>query len=136
MHSKKGVWLPIVQIASVHYVIKLDGYDEPFNDEWEKKLEYDGFNIEIKDSLGISSIGKFHEFDANGFCGNKISYQTYDGVTLYSAFKYYEFDLSWLTRSKEAVIYWFSEAEGGRKEPPAEEEYCPTIELEDRIYHM
>lgn len=179
--QKEGVWLPIVQIDSVHYVIKLDGYDEPFNDEWEQKLEYDGFNIEIKNSLWISSIGKFHEFDANGFCGDEISYQTYGGVTLYSAFKYdvptgkyllsikgytrkqpldspspnygfafslvkveefdgfknprksddYEFNIGWLTRSKEAVIYWFSEAEGGRKEPPVEGEYCPTIELED-----
>ena len=179
--QKEGVWLPIVQIASVHYVIKLEGYDEPFNDEWEQKLEYDGFNIEIKDSLWISSISKFHEFDANGFCGDKVSYQTYDGVTLYSAYKYdvpsgkyllsikgyarkqqldssnsnygfafslvkveefhgyknpresddYEFNLNWLTKSKEAVIYWLSEAEGGRKEPPAEEKYYPTIELED-----
>ena len=86
--QKEGVWLPIVQIASVHYAIKLEGYDEPFNDEWEQKLEYDGFNIEIKDSLWISSISKFHEFDANGFCGDKVSYQTYDGVTLYSAYKY------------------------------------------------
>ncbi len=29
------------------------------------------------------------------------------------------------------MVYWLSEAEGGRKEFPAAEEYCPTIELED-----
>lgn len=179
--QKEGVWVPVVQIDSEQYVIKLNGYDEPFSDEWEQKLEYDGFNIEIKDSLWISSIGEFYKFDANGFCGDEISYQTYDGVTLYSAFKYdvpsgkyllgikgytrkqpldcsnpnygfafslvkveefdgfknpresddYEFNIGWLTKSKEAMIYWFSEAEGGRKESPAEEKYYPTIELED-----
>lgn len=32
---------------------------------------------------------------------------------------------------KKAVIYWFSEAEGGRKKPPTGTEYYPTIELED-----
>ncbi len=62
--------------------------DKPFHDEWEQKLEYGGFNIEIRDSLWISSIGKFHEFDAEGFCGDEVSYRTYDGVTSYSAFKY------------------------------------------------
>lgn len=51
--QKEGIWIPIVQIDSGGYVIKLDGYDEPFNDEWEQKLEYDGFNIEIKDTLCI-----------------------------------------------------------------------------------
>ena len=179
--QKEGAWLPIVQIDSVHYIIKLDGYDEPFHDEWEQKLEYDGFNIEIKDSLWVSSIGKFNEFNADTFCGDEISYQTLDGKTLYSAFKYdvpsgkylvsvkgytrkqplerpapnygfafslvkveefdgfknpresdeYEFNIGWLTRSKEAVIYWLSEAEGGRKEPPAEDTYTAVIEQED-----
>lgn len=32
---------------------------------------------------------------------------------------------------KKAVIYWFSEAEGGRKKPPTGTEYYPTVELED-----
>ena len=32
---------------------------------------------------------------------------------------------------KKAIIYWFSEEEGGRKKPPAGTEYYPTIELED-----
>lgn len=32
---------------------------------------------------------------------------------------------------KKAVIYWFSEAGGGRKKPPTGTEYYPTIELED-----
>ena len=32
---------------------------------------------------------------------------------------------------KKAMIYWFSEAEGGRKKPPEGMEYYPTVELED-----
>ncbi|MCI9188698.1 MAG: hypothetical protein HFH84_03555 [Lachnospiraceae bacterium] len=32
---------------------------------------------------------------------------------------------------KKAIIYWFSEAEGGRKKPPAGTGYYPTIVLED-----
>ncbi len=33
---------------------------------------------------------------------------------------------------KKAIIYWFTEEEGGRKKPPTGTEYYPTIELEDR----
>lgn len=184
--QKEGAWLPIVQIDCGKYVIKLDGYDEPFNDEWEQKFKYDGFNIEIKDSLWISSISKFNEFEANDYCGKETSYRTLDGVSGQDSFKYdvpsgkylisitgyarkqplehpapnygfafslvkveefdgfknpresddYEFNLGWLTRSKEAVIYWLSEAEGGRKTLPAEEKYYPTIELEDGSTEM
>lgn len=86
--QKEGVWIPIPQIDSGEYVIKLSGYDSPFNDEWEQKLEHDGFNIEIKDGLWISDIGSFLKFDASEFCGNEISFQTGDGETLYSDFKY------------------------------------------------
>lgn len=28
--------------------IKLAGQDEPFDDQWEKKIDYDGFNLEIE----------------------------------------------------------------------------------------
>ena len=183
--QKEGTWIPIVQIDSVGYVIKLDGYDKPFNDEWEQKLEYHGFNIEIKDILCISSIGMLYNFDVNDFSEYETSYQTLDGETLYKSFKYdvpsgrylvsikgyarkqelvhyashdnpdygflfslvkvnefdgfknpresefYEFNIGWLTESKKAVIHWFSEEEGGRKEPPTDEEYCPVIELEN-----
>lgn len=33
--------------------------------------------------------------------------------------------------SLKAIIYWFSEEDGGRKKPPTGEEYYPTTELED-----
>ena len=54
---------------SLDYVIKLDGYDLPFNDEWEQKMEYDGFNLEIKDALWISDIGSFYTFNADEYSG-------------------------------------------------------------------
>jgi len=86
--QKEGVWIPIPQIDSIKYLIKLEGKDEPFNEEWEQKLEYKGFNIEIKDGLWISDIGSFHTFNAKEFIGNEISYQTLDNKTIYSDFKY------------------------------------------------
>lgn len=36
--QKEGIWVPMTQIDSVKYLIKLDGYDLPFNDEWEQKF--------------------------------------------------------------------------------------------------
>lgn len=32
---------------------------------------------------------------------------------------------------KRAIIYWFSEEDGGRKKPPQGTEYYPTTKLED-----
>lgn len=180
--QKEGIWLPIVRINSGNYVIKLEGYDKPFDDEWELKLAYDGFNMEIKDSLCISDTGAFYTFHADDFSEYEHSYQSLDGETTYSAYKYdvpsgkylvsikgyarkqssenydipnygflfslikveafdgfknpreselYEFNIDWLTKSKEAVIYWFSEAEGGKAEPPAKEDYTSVIQLEE-----
>lgn len=183
--QKEGIWLPLVQIDGGEYIIRIDGQDAPFDEEWELKLEYDGFNMEIKDSLCISDIGRLNFFDADEMSQYECSYQTLDGITGYTSFKYdvpsgkylvsvkgyarkgatghsskkdnpqygflfslvkvdafdgfknpreselYEFNIGWLTRTREAVVEWFSEAEGGRKEPPTEEEYYPVIELED-----
>lgn len=86
--QKEGIWIPIPQIDSIEYLVKLDGYDEPFNDEWEQKMGYDGFNIEIKEGLWISDIGSFYTFNASEYSGNEIFYQTLDGETIYSDFKF------------------------------------------------
>lgn len=93
---KGGVWIPFVGINSTKYLIKLDDYDPPFSDEWEQKIEYEGFNIEIKDSLWISDTESFHPFDSEKYIGNdEISYQVesllgadFERITVYSAFKY------------------------------------------------
>lgn len=103
--QKEGIWIPFSHINSVDYVIKLDAYEPSFNDEWEQKMEYCGFNIEIKDGLWISDIGSFYTFNPNEyggdegtyktpygiihyFSGTENSYQTLDGNRLYSGFKY------------------------------------------------
>lgn len=86
--QKEGVWVPIAQIDSIDYVIKLEGYDESFNNEWEQKFDYEGFNIEIKDGLWISDIGSFYTFNISEYCGNEVSYQTLDGKRKYSDLKY------------------------------------------------
>ncbi|MBQ6697002.1 MAG: hypothetical protein IJN16_09895 [Lachnospiraceae bacterium] len=88
MTQEKGIWIPFAQINSIKYLIKLEGYDTPFDEEWEEKFEYRGFNIEIKDGLWISDIGSLYSFNAKDFCGSEISYQTLDGNTIYSDFKY------------------------------------------------
>ena len=175
--QKEGCWLPIAGIASYEYVVKVEGYDEPFDNEWEQKLEYGGFNLEIRDSLCISSIGAFYNFDANDFSEYETSYQTMDGHTKYRQFKYdipsgkylvtirgyahmtagrknpkygyqfslakadafegfknpredelYEFDVSWLTYSKKATVYWLPEEEGGGNRASGNTEYRAVIQ--------
>lgn len=183
--QKEGIFLPLVQIDGGKYIIRLDGHDAPFDEEWELKLEYGGFHLEVRDSLCISDIGELNFYNPDELSQYEVSYQTMDGITCYTSFQYdvpsgkylvtvkgyarkgasghsstednpqygfqfflaptdafegfkdprenelYEFNIGWLTRSREAVVEWFSEEEGGRKEPPAEEEYNPVIELED-----
>lgn len=93
---KEGVWIPFVGINSAKYLIKLDGYDPPFSNEWEQKIEYEGFSIEIKHSLWISDTESFHPFDREKYIGNdEISYQVealigadFERISVYSAFKY------------------------------------------------
>jgi len=85
---KEGVWFPIPEINSVGYVIKLEGYDQPFCEKWEQRFECGKFNIQVKNGLWIADIGHFLEFDKNELVGNEASYQTLDGITIYSGHKY------------------------------------------------
>lgn len=86
--QKEGVWIPFVQIDRVEYLIKLEGYDMPFDDEWEQMLEYGGFNIEIKDSVWISAISLWDSFHADKFACDEIVYHTMVGQTGYWGFRY------------------------------------------------
>lgn len=83
-----GIWLPFLPIDSIDYIIKMEGYEPVFNDDWEQKMEYDKFNLTIKDSVWITSISYFNLFDRNDYLGDKISYSTLDGVLCYPGFKY------------------------------------------------
>ena len=91
---EEGAWIPFVQINAVEYLVRLDGYEPPFGNEWDLKFEYDGFNIETKDSLWISAVSSFYSFDKNQYQGRDIvSYQTVAGalstpVTINTDFMY------------------------------------------------
>ena len=72
--QKDGIWFPMAGINFFEYVIKVDGFDEPFDDEWEQKLEYSGFNLEIKNGLWISGFGSLLEFKPEQYGGEEGSY--------------------------------------------------------------
>ena len=86
--KKEGIWFPISKINSGQHLIKLEGYDNTFNDEWEQKFEIEGFNLKIEGGLWISDIGSFYTFNEGEFCGEAISFKTGDGDIQYSDFKY------------------------------------------------
>ena len=61
--QKEGILIPLVGINAYNYAIRLEGRDEPFDDRGTQKIDYDGFNLEIKDKeifgiLGPSGAGK------------------------------------------------------------------------------
>lgn len=66
---KEGVWMPIPSINSGRYVIKVEGCDDPFSEEWTQVLSYDGFHIDVKNGLWISDIGSLLKFDRKEFEG-------------------------------------------------------------------
>ena len=47
--QKEGILIALVGINAYNYAIRLEGRDEPFDDRWVQKIDYDGFNLEIKD---------------------------------------------------------------------------------------
>lgn len=65
--QREGIWVPFAQINSYNYTIKLAGQDEPFDDQWEQKIDYDGFNLEIKDGLWISAISRMEPFESKEY---------------------------------------------------------------------
>lgn len=60
--QKEGILVPLVQINSYNYAVKLAGQDEPFDAQWEQKIDYDGFNLEIKDGLWVTAISQLEPF--------------------------------------------------------------------------
>ena len=88
LSQQNGVWMPIPQINAGKYIIKVKGIDMPFDDGFEELLEYAGFNINIKNGIWIGDIELMQPFEADKYVGDSISYQTIDGYTRYSGFKY------------------------------------------------
>ncbi|MCQ2534949.1 MAG: hypothetical protein MJ172_10345 [Clostridia bacterium] len=95
-----GSWLPIPAVDFGEVLISVEGYDEPFSNEWEEVITYDGFNITVKNGLWITDIGLFHNFDKNEFQG--------DGVEIPLDFgrkEYYSQKEKWYTTLDEKKIY-------------------------------
>ncbi|MFY0519800.1 hypothetical protein ACOMCU_18505 [Lysinibacillus sp. UGB7] len=85
----EGIWIPFLPINSIEYIVKLENCNQTFDDEWEGKIVYHDFNIEVKDTLWIADVGSFYTFNKNEYLENdEISYQTLDGETVYSGFRY------------------------------------------------
>ena len=42
--QREGIFIPLVGIDHYNYAIKLEGQDEPFDDQWVQKISYEGFN--------------------------------------------------------------------------------------------
>ena len=61
--QKEGILIALVGINAYNYAIRLEGRDEPFDDRWVQKIDYDGFNLEIKDGLWISNIRQLEPFE-------------------------------------------------------------------------
>ena len=87
---KTGSWLPIPQIDSVVYEIKITNLGDSFNEEWEKKYNYTSFNLCVGEdnSIWIGSIGVLFDWNLNKFTDNSITYSTLDGIQLTSALKF------------------------------------------------
>ncbi|MBQ7775502.1 MAG: hypothetical protein IJ379_06225 [Lachnospiraceae bacterium] len=121
---EKGTWIPIVGIDSVHYAIKIEGQDTPFDEEWEELLTYEGFNLEVKNHLCVADICMLNPFEEELFSGYEDSYETMDGKKNYRQFKYdipsgkYLINIKGYARKKEFIDasnrsqvnygYWFS----------------------------
>lgn len=86
--QEQGILLPIVQIDAGGYIIRLDGYDEPFDGEWEPKLVYDGFHIHIRDSLCVSDLEQLDFYNAEELDQYENASRTMDHETYYKSFKY------------------------------------------------
>ncbi len=88
LSQQRGVWMPIPQINAGKYIIRVKDIDMPFDDEFEEILEYEEFNIKITNGIWIGDIELMQPFEVDKYTGDSISYQTIDGYTRYSGFKY------------------------------------------------
>lgn len=180
---EEGIWIPIVKIDAGSYVIKVAGKDESFDDTWIQKFSYEGFQIEIKDTLCIGDIHLLEPFQINqemhyqdmegnvinkgctyalasgkyqlrieGYVrkeatGHTSTYQnpeygflfTLDQIDTFMAYQdprddeRYNFNIGYLTRSKQAKIKWEKDVIPQK----INKEYYPVIELDDgNICHL
>ncbi len=84
---ENGIWIPLPQIDSEDYCIKIKDLGEEFDDRWEKVLEYDGFNLEITDGMWISGLGSFLKFDEASYQGEGNEYTSDFGMKYFDSNK-------------------------------------------------
>lgn len=84
---EQGIWMPIPSINSGKYVIKVEGYDDCFGDDWTQVLSYEGFNLDVRNGLWISAIGSLREFDKTEYEGDGREETTPYGFTHYYSSK-------------------------------------------------
>lgn len=80
----KGIWLPIVNISSIGYQIKLIEKKEDYN------FVYENFNLDISDDeLWICDIGKLHKFNGSEFNNiDELFYYTLDNERITNGIKF------------------------------------------------
>lgn len=108
--QKEGIWIPFTEINSVDYFIKIKNHGEEFNAEWEKKLEYEGFNLAVKNGIWISGIGSFLKFNASEYEGEGRK-----STDIYGAVEYFSNRERWYTTldgKRKYSDFWYDIPEG------------------------
>ena len=85
-----GSWLPIPEIDSISYEIKITNLGDSFNEEWEEKYTYSSFNLCVGEdnSIWIGSIGLLFDWNKDEYVGDAMTYYTLDGIQLTKALKF------------------------------------------------
>ncbi len=86
---RNGVWIPIPNINSIGYKIKIINNEEGINDI-NKIFHYNHFNLDVTDdSVWICDIGKFLNFDKEVFKEkDELFYYTLDNKKITNAVKF------------------------------------------------
>ena len=104
--QKEGVWIPFAPIDSVGYCIKIKNHSEEFDDEWEEKLEHEGFNLDVGKGIWISDIGSFLDFNENEYQG-----EGEERIGKFGIISYYSNTERWYTTLNGKRIYsdlWYN----------------------------
>ncbi len=107
---QQGIWMPIPSINSGKYVIKVEGYDDPFGDDWKQVLSYEGFNLDVRNGLWISAIDSLQEFDKTEYEGDGR-----EETTPYGFIHYYSGKEKWHKDPKGNIShteYWYDVPKG------------------------
>ena len=80
--QREGIFIPLVGIDHYNYAIKLEGQDEPFDDQWVQKISYEGFNLEVKDGLWISAIEQLEPFEPRNTISRKKNFIPHRGTSV------------------------------------------------------